>query len=160
MRPRKPSPALVLAVIALIVAATGVAGALPGKNNVRNDDIANLNWTKMDLQSGWVPATGNLGDQRAPAYAVDAQGIVHFRGAATLVSGNNDFIADLPASFDPLGQNASLQLPTICYAEDVASATIEIDPQGRVSAATNGSASNDICDGSGIVSFEGISFDP
>jgi hypothetical protein len=37
---RRPSPALVLAFVALCATLTGTAAALPGKNSVKSDDIA------------------------------------------------------------------------------------------------------------------------
>jgi len=40
IRERRPSPALVVSMIALGVALAGTAGALPGKNSVRSNDIA------------------------------------------------------------------------------------------------------------------------
>jgi hypothetical protein len=38
---RRPSPALLIAVVALCAALTGTATALPGKGSVKSDDIAN-----------------------------------------------------------------------------------------------------------------------
>ena len=40
MRKRRPSPALVISVIALGVALAETAGALPGRNSVKSNDIA------------------------------------------------------------------------------------------------------------------------
>lgn len=40
IRRRRPSPALIVACIALIAAMSGAAVALPGKNSVKSDDIA------------------------------------------------------------------------------------------------------------------------
>jgi hypothetical protein len=40
IRNRRPSPALVISVIALCVALAGTAGALPGRNSVKSNDIA------------------------------------------------------------------------------------------------------------------------
>jgi hypothetical protein len=40
IRSRRPSPALVISVIALCVALAGTAGALPGRNSVKSNDIA------------------------------------------------------------------------------------------------------------------------
>jgi hypothetical protein len=40
MRNRRPSPALVISVIALGLALAGTAGALPGRNSVKSNDIA------------------------------------------------------------------------------------------------------------------------
>jgi hypothetical protein len=40
IRNRRPSPALVISLIALAVALAGTAGALPGRNSVKSNDIA------------------------------------------------------------------------------------------------------------------------
>jgi hypothetical protein len=40
IRNRRPSPALVISVIALGLALAGTAGALPGRNSVKSNDIA------------------------------------------------------------------------------------------------------------------------
>lgn len=39
-RPSRPSPALIVAIVALVAAMTGAAVALPGKNSVKSNDIA------------------------------------------------------------------------------------------------------------------------
>lgn len=51
---KPPSPALVVAVIALVAATTGAAVALPGKNSVKSDDIARGAVTKKAIKKGAV----------------------------------------------------------------------------------------------------------
>jgi hypothetical protein len=62
----KPTPAMLVAVIALVVAATGVATALPGKNTVDSGDIANGQVKKNDLNKKvkprWVRVNGENGN--------------------------------------------------------------------------------------------------
>src|SRR4051794_6412022 len=53
-RLRRPSPALVVAVIALVAALGGVATALPGRNSVRSDDIARHAVRNADIAKGAV----------------------------------------------------------------------------------------------------------
>src|SRR5215211_1023102 len=53
-RGRRPSAALVISVIALFVAIGGVAGALPGHNSVRSDDIKNGQVKSPDLKNNDV----------------------------------------------------------------------------------------------------------
>ena len=55
-RLRRPSPALVVAVIALVAALGGVATALPGRNSVRSDDIARHAVKNGDIAKGAVDA--------------------------------------------------------------------------------------------------------
>jgi hypothetical protein len=59
-----------------------------------------LNWVPLTLINGW--ADGHAPDARTPAVAVDAQGIVHFRGdlgctGASCASG----VANMPSGFAP-----------------------------------------------------------
>jgi hypothetical protein len=54
LRRFRPSPALVLAAIALFAAIGGVAVALPGHNSVKSDDIKNNNVKSVDLQNNNV----------------------------------------------------------------------------------------------------------
>ena len=51
---RLPSPAMVVAVIALIAATTGAAMALPGRNSVTSNDIKPKNVHKSDIRPGAV----------------------------------------------------------------------------------------------------------
>lgn len=46
---RLPSPALVVSVVALVVALTGVAVALPGRNSVQSNDIKPKNVKRSDI---------------------------------------------------------------------------------------------------------------
>jgi hypothetical protein len=66
LKAHRPTPALVVAVIALAVAATGVATALPGKNTVDSGDIANGQVKKKDLnkkvKTRWVRVDGQNGN--------------------------------------------------------------------------------------------------
>jgi hypothetical protein len=58
---RRPSPALVVAMIALVVGLGGVATALPGRNSVRSNDIAPKNVRLSDLaQSSVDPFKTNI----------------------------------------------------------------------------------------------------
>jgi hypothetical protein len=54
---RRPSPAMVVAVIALFAALTGTAAALHGRNSVRSDDIKNKQVKTQDLGKRAVTAS-------------------------------------------------------------------------------------------------------
>ncbi len=66
LKAHRPTPAFVVAVIALAVAATGVATALPGKNKVDSGDIANGEVSSKDLNKNakakWVAVEGSTGN--------------------------------------------------------------------------------------------------
>jgi hypothetical protein len=107
----RPSPALIVAILALVVATSGTAFAAASQNGdtlisqrtlsgnrlrldtVTGSEVANLAWGAIILQSGWAPAT------RIPKAALDVQGIVHLRGAAT--GGTDATIGTLPKSVSP-----------------------------------------------------------
>jgi hypothetical protein len=63
IRNRRPSPALVISVIALCVALAGTAGALPGRNSVKSNDIAHGAVRAGDL--------GGMAVRTAPVRDVD-----------------------------------------------------------------------------------------
>jgi hypothetical protein len=66
IKAHRPTPAMLVAVLALVVAATGVATALPGKNSVDSGDIANGEVSSKDLnrkaKARWVFVEGTSGD--------------------------------------------------------------------------------------------------
>jgi hypothetical protein len=51
---RRPSAAMVVAVVALVLALTGAAVALPGRNSVKSNDIAPKNVKRGDIARGAV----------------------------------------------------------------------------------------------------------
>jgi hypothetical protein len=51
---RRPSPAMLVAVVALVLALTGAAVALPGRNSVKSNDIAPKNVKLGDIARGAV----------------------------------------------------------------------------------------------------------
>src|SRR5436190_12598499 len=86
---RRPSPATVIASIALFVAlGSGSAFALRGTNTVNSGDIINgqvkakdvhdLRFSTLALENGWTPLATFNGS--APGRAKDGFGIVHLRG--------------------------------------------------------------------------------
>jgi hypothetical protein len=76
-----------------------VAGKQIKPHSVTSKQIKALTWHPItSFENGWV-AYGT--PERAPAYAVDAQGIVHLRGA--LKAGTDSGAFTLPASILPSG---------------------------------------------------------
>lgn len=108
---RRPSPALVVAIFALVLATSGAAYAVVSQNGdtlitqrtlsgdrlrlntVTASEMSNLAWGSIILENGW--ANGS----RSPKAAVDVQGIVHLRGVAT--GGRAATIGTLPKSAAP-----------------------------------------------------------
>jgi hypothetical protein len=117
-RIRRPSPALFVAMLALIVAMSGSAFAiqkatqggdslitkrtLSGNrlrlNTVSGAEVADLAWHNLSLLHGWSAHYEGL---RPPAWAIDAQGIVHFRGAIRQPTGSDEVFARLPIAVRP-----------------------------------------------------------
>jgi len=135
-RLRKPSPALAVSIVALVVATTGTATAatslVNGNSLIKQHSLSGnrlhnhtltgtqinvkklgtvplatkaktlpkLTWHKLTLINGWADYHGPT-DKRIPAYAVDAQGIVHFRGGLIHTGIANPVFTILPASVRP-----------------------------------------------------------
>jgi hypothetical protein len=70
-------------------------------NATRADAVTALVWHPLTLSIGWSdPITGG----RAPAYAIDAQGVVHFRGYLESPATPDTTIFTLPPSLIPENQ--------------------------------------------------------
>jgi hypothetical protein len=95
---KRPSAGTVIATIALFVALGGVAGALPGKNSVDNSDVRDLKYKNLQLINGW---SGVGSSSYPPSAALDAQGIVHLRGAVAQGIADGDTFALLQKPFRP-----------------------------------------------------------
>jgi hypothetical protein len=111
LKAHRPTPALVVAVIALAVAATGVATALPGKNKVDSGDIANGEVSSKDLnkkaKAKWAHVNGANGSIYSQSGGISAEKVapgvyyVNFRSSvrgyaihatASNPAGNQDVI--------------------------------------------------------------------
>jgi hypothetical protein len=134
--PKRPSPGTVIATVALFVALGGVAAALPGRNSVNNGDIKDLRYTDLNLKNGWS-AYGS-GSYR-PGAALDAQGIVHLRGAIAqgIADGNN--FARLQTAFRP---DKDVFMPVDTTNANQGRVFILADGQASVVAEAGGSQSN------------------
>jgi hypothetical protein len=77
----------------------GTAGTATTADTAKTaNGLPALVWVPLTLMNGWASYTGSA--TRTPAVALDAQGIVHFRG--TIAStGTNNSVAVLPAQFRP-----------------------------------------------------------
>jgi hypothetical protein len=95
---KRPSAGTVIAIIALFVALGGVAGALPGQNRVDNGDVKDLKYKNLTLINGW---SGVGSSSYPPSAAIDAQGIVHLRGAVAQGIADGDTFAVLDKAFRP-----------------------------------------------------------
>lgn len=140
-RIRCPTPAMIVATLALVIAMSGSAFAiaetqggdsliakrtLSGNrlraNTVTGEEVADLGWHNLVLLSGWH--NYNPTGVRPPAWAVDAQGIVHLRGAIKHNSGTASTFARLPLSIRPV---VALHFATILCNEGLGSVDIGAD---------------------------------
>lgn len=167
VRIRRPSPALFVAILALIVAMGGSAVALQrGQNGdtlinkrtlsgnrlrlntVTGKEVANLQWHTLTLVNGWQNWYG--AGVRPPAYAVDVQGFVHFRGAVDEATGDNEAFARLPRAVRP---GVNIFLPTDMYL--TALGRVEIQSGGVMySEPTSGVHA----DGESFTNLEGLTY--
>jgi hypothetical protein len=126
--------------------------SIPG-NRLKNHTISGkqvkpLQWHKLTLQNGWEVA--DSGVEGAPAYAVDAQGLVHLKG--TLDGGSSSTAFTLPAKLHPVHE--------LFVTVDEASAEtgrLHILPDGTVSIESD---PDHLTAASDFTSLEGASFWP
>lgn len=64
---------------------------------VKKQDVQDLRYTNLNLKNGWSSFGGSL----TPAAALDAQGVVHLRGAIAQGIADGDNFAQLPTAFRP-----------------------------------------------------------
>jgi hypothetical protein len=124
---KRPSAGTVIATIALFVALGGVAGALPGQNKVDNGDVKDLKYKNLNLINGWSDVSSS---NYPPSAAIDAQGIVHLRGAVAQGIADGDTFAVLDK---PLRPDKSVSL--VATMSGAASGRVTIDPNGQMTAA-------------------------
>ena len=85
-----------------------------------------LRWVPLTLTNGWIDTFGP-NDARTPAMAIDAQGVVHFRGVIRNDTTSTDQFAVAPAQFRPtqvvaLSTNLKFSKPGV----------IDISPSGTM----------------------------
>lgn len=163
----RPSPALVLAAIALFVALGGTsyaAGVISGKSlanrsvshtklmrhTVTAAEMKIVKATPMVLLNGWQPYAGYY-DQ--PAYWKDALGVVHLKGAVAQPEPGSDVIFVLPAGYRP---QRDCNWPAVLNAATMG--TIEIRADGTVHSRTFDGAQEAAA--RAFTSLEGVSFRP
>ena len=93
---RRPSPATAIAIVALVIALTGTAGAAIDSSAPR----APLTYTNLTLVNGWQ-AYGS--GTRTPSAAIGSDGIVHLRGAMYQDPAGTELAMTLPLKFRPSG---------------------------------------------------------
>lgn len=167
---RRPSAAGVIAVAALVCAMSGTAVAsstalhngdklikkhtLSG-NRLRSHTLTATQlkqpvWHTMTLENGWVAYdTVTYG---TPAYAIDDQGFVHFRGAIKGDSAHSGTLASLPAGFRPAESRDWLPVASNTGKSDPQSAALIVENTGDVLALAGAGANLD------FVSLAGVTF--
>lgn len=128
---KRPSPGTLIATIALFVALGGVAVALPGTNTVNNGDVKDLKFTGLTLKNGWV---GGAFGTRAPAVAIGAQGVVHFKGAMEQSPGGSTNAFNLPAKYRQQQNKVLYVTVDMC---DSSTGRLIINPNGAVNVQTD-----------------------
>ena len=137
----KPSPAFVLAAIALFIALGGTsyaAGVVSGKS-LANRSVSHTKLMKhtvtatemkivparpIALKNGWQPYAGYYD---TPAYWKDALGTVHLKGAVAQPVPGSDVVFVLPSGYRP---KKSCNWPAVL--DSATMGTIEVSPDGAV----------------------------
>ncbi len=115
-------------------AATNAAHARTADTAGLANQLPALNWVPLPLINGWVDDNA-AGGPRAPAAAVDAQGIVHLRGAIKNPAGGaaDSHFSLMPSQFlpsSPVNLEASLVNSTTGRIEVFSDATLVVLPTG------------------------------
>lgn len=74
-----------------------ISGNRLKNHTITGKQVKPLQWHRLTLQNGWQIADG--GAEGAPAYAVDAQGLVHLKGA---LQNGTSIAFTLPAKLHPV----------------------------------------------------------
>jgi hypothetical protein len=85
-----------------------------------------LVWYRLTLIDGWTDYNGGA-EKRTPAYAVDAQGIVHLRGAIRQMTSGDNYFTQLPASVRP-----SIEIYLTVDAFNAGTARLDLSTSGQV----------------------------
>jgi hypothetical protein len=167
LRTLRPSPALVLAVVALFIALGGTAfaaGVISG-SSIANRSVSHYKLKKhtitaqemklprarpMALLNGWQPYSASY-DQ--PAYWKDALGVVHLKGAVAQPTAGNDLIFVLPKGYRP---SRDANWPAVLNAATMG--TIEIHADGSVHA--RAFSGEQAAAAQAFTSLRGVSFRP
>jgi hypothetical protein len=134
-RLRFPSPALIVACLALFAALGGGAYA------ARLSSTASLHWTKAKLKDNWKRFSNVVAP---PSYAEDSSGVVHLRGG---ISGGAPFGA---AFILPKRMRPSHELFIAVYTESNTTGSVQITPKGLVVVSGSNSTT--------FASLDGVSF--
>ena len=159
----RPTPAMIVAMLALVIAVSGstfaiaqvqngddliatrtLSGDRLRLNTVTGKEVMDLQWHPLTLLNGWVNYNGDL---RPPAWALDVQGVVHFRGA--IEGGTTTRFARLPLSIRP-----AVFIYLVTNLNLSALGRIYIAPDGYVYA----EAYNSFTDAQAFTSLDGITY--
>ena len=121
LKGRRPSPALVISLIALFAALTGVAGARPGKNHVDSGDIRNNAVTGADVKES------SLGRVPSAANATTAASATSALNAANATTATNATNATNAANAGAVGGNRVVQFKLIGTAPIANTKILDLD---------------------------------
>jgi hypothetical protein len=126
-----------------LIAQRSLSGNRLRLNTVTDKEVVDLVWHPLTLLHGWV----NYNTSRVPAWALDAQGIVHFRGA--IANGTSLQFARLPVAVRPTA--------VVCVATNLTGAA-----PGRINIHPDGSADvgyyNAFSDAQTFTSLDGVTY--
>ncbi len=120
LRRRRPSPAMVIAMVALFAALGGTATALRGKNTVRSDDIAPAQVKTQDIRGNAVKA-GKIAPNSVDAFKTDLTKLRAVGGEVSTTS---------PAALDLGGPSVTVKVPKGALVAVLAEATMRITGGG------------------------------
>lgn len=120
---------------------------------VTDAKVANLQFLPLTLANGYVPQGAGFA---TPSYAVDVEGIVHLRGAATQPSGSSAALAILPEAARPA---SPVFAAGFCGgAPNPVPAMLAVASGGTITATAAQPGDQAVCEDVGFVSLDSLSF--
>jgi trimeric autotransporter adhesin len=119
---------------------------------VTDAKVANLQFTPVTLSNGYVPKGAGFA---TPSFAIDVEGIVHLRGAATQPSGPTAALGVLPDAARPANP---VFAAGFCDGTTLVPAMLSVAINGAISATAAQPADQAVCEDTGFVSLDSLSF--
>lgn len=149
MKKFRPTPALLVAFVALFAALTG--GTALATSGSQAKPVAAITWHSLDLNTNWNPYSSATFGRPGLQYTKDLEGFVHLRGTVSGPTTNNTILATLPTGFRPK-QGAWVSVGSSNNSFNPFLINSWIENNGRIHVVDGDGANNS------FVSFEGVEF--
>lgn len=120
---------------------------------VTDAKVSNLQFQALSLSNGYIAQGTGFA---TPSFAIDVEGLVHLRGAATQPSGTGGALTTLPAAARPA---EPVFAPGYCGTASIpVAARLTVSAGGSITATAVAPADQPACEDLGFVSLDSLSF--